>query len=82
MKRYFADLWARTRANLAKAHKSLTIWFNSLMGALVVGLPVAQDSLPQLQDYLPANLYHYLMGALVLGNILLRFKTSVALADK
>jgi hypothetical protein len=33
-------------------------------------------------DYLPANLYHYLMGALVVGNIFLRFKTTTALANK
>ncbi len=79
---YLKDLAAGIRADLKGAKKSLTIWFNSLMGAVVVALPMAQDSLPQLQDYLPANVYHYLMAALVVGNIILRFRTSSALADK
>ncbi len=76
------DLWPKLRADVAKAHKSLTIWFNSVMGAVVVVLPMAQDNFVQLQDYLPANLYHYLMGALVVGNIVLRFRTTTALAAK
>jgi hypothetical protein len=82
MKNELRGAWKKFQAGAARAHTSLTIWFNSLMGALVVGLPYAQDSLPQLQEYLPANLYHDLMGALVVGNILLRFKTDRALADK
>ncbi len=79
---WLLDLWAKLKADIVKAHKSLTIWFNSVMGVLVVALPAAQDSMPQLQDYMPANVYHYAMGVLVVGNILLRFKTSGALADK
>ncbi len=82
MKSYLLDLLKKLKADLVKAHKSLTIWFNSIMGMVVVGLPMAQDSLPQLQDYVPAGLYHYLMGALVVGNIILRFKTTSALAAK
>jgi hypothetical protein len=82
MKQYLKDLLGRIKADLVRAHKSLTIWFNSVMGLAVVGLPMAQDSLPQLQEYLPAGLYHYLMGALVVGNIILRFKTTTALAAK
>ncbi len=82
MKSWFIDLLAKLRADIVKAHRSLTIWFNSVMGVLVVALPAAQDSMPQLQDFVPANVYHYAMGVLVVGNILLRFKTSGALADK
>ncbi len=82
MSSYLKDLWHKIRADLMKVHKSMTIWFNSVMGAVVVGLPFAQGQLPQLQEYLPASLYHYLMGALIVGNILLRFKTNGALADK
>lgn len=82
MKAWLADAWQRIKADLVNAHRSLTIWFNSVAGAVVLALPVAQEQMPQLQDYLPANLYHYLMGALVLGNIILRFKTHSALADK
>lgn len=82
MKRWFIDLWARFRADLARAHKSMTIWFNGVIGATVVALPFAREQLPQLQGYLPADFYHYLMGAVVAGNIALRFKTTRALAAK
>ena len=82
MKGYLLDLSRRLRDDLKGARKSLTIWFNGVFGTLVVCLPLAQDQLPQLQAYLPAGLYHYLMGAVVLGNILLRFKTTKRLADK
>ena len=82
MKNWLQDLLFRLRHDAAKAHKSLTIWFNSVLGVAVVALPYAQEQLPQLQGYLPAGLYHYAMGLLIVGNIVLRFKTTSALADK
>lgn len=82
MKSWLLDKWDSFRADIARAHKSFTIWFNGVLGVAIVLLPVAQDQMPQLQDYLPANVYHYAMGALVVGNILLRFKTNCALAEK
>ncbi len=82
MKAYLKDLHTRFRADLAKAHKSLTLWFNGIAAALIAALPLAQEQLPQLQDALPANFYHELMVVVVAGNILLRFKTRSALADK
>jgi len=69
-------------AKLSNLHKSLTIWFNSLMGAVIIGLPDAQLAFPQLQSYLPPKLYHYLMGAVIVGNIALRFRTSKPLDQK
>ena len=82
MKGWLLDHWDAMRADIAKAHKSFTIWFNSLLGMAIVLLPTAQAQMPQLQGYLPANVYHYAMGMLVLGNILLRFKTDCALREK
>lgn len=70
------------KARIRRAHKSLTLWFNGLLGAVALTLPYAQDSLPQMQAYLPANVYHWLMGVVVAGNILLRFKTVADLAHK
>jgi hypothetical protein len=82
MKDWLKDLHTRVRADLAKAHKSLTLWFNGIAGTAVVVLPFAQEQLPQLRDYLDAGFYHALMGAVVAGNIILRFRTRTALADK
>lgn len=67
---------------LANIHKSVVIWFNSITGLVIISLPMAQDSFPQLQDYVPANWYHYIMGGLVAGNIMLRFKTNSGLEKK
>ena len=64
------------------ARKSLVIWFNTIVGTAVTLLPVAQESFPQLQEYLPANIYQWVMGALVVGNIILRFRTTLDLAHK
>lgn len=82
MKAWLQDTWTRFKANALKAHKSMTIWFNAIAGAAVVALPFAEEQLPQMQGYLPAHLYHDLMGVVVAANILLRFKTRAALADK
>lgn len=82
MKSFLKDVWIRFKADIVKAHKSLTIWFNSVMGILVVALPMAQDNFAQLQGYLPANFYHYFMGAVIIGNIVLRFRTSAPLSAK
>lgn len=81
MREYLKDLWLKIKADAARMHRSWTIWFNGI-GGIAALLPMASDQLPQLQDYLPDNFYHYAMVALVVGNILLRFKTTKALADK
>lgn len=70
------------RSRIAGARKSLTIWFNSVIGTVVTLLPVAQDQLPQLQPYIGPHFYQYMMGFVVGANILLRFKTTTDLKDK
>ncbi len=62
--------------------KSLTIWFNGVAASIIVGWPYLADSLPQLVDYLTPEAYKSLMGIVILGNILLRFKTNKPLDQK
>lgn len=69
-------------ARLRGAKRSLTIWFNGIAGALVLVLPVAQEVFPQMSGYIPQDTYRLLMGLIIAANILLRFKTTVDLADK
>jgi len=64
------------------ALKSLTVWFNSLAGLLVVALPDIQNTLPQLATYLGPDIYKYLALGVVLSNIALRAKTTKALSEK
>lgn len=62
--------------------RSFTIWFNSLAATVITALPYAQDALPQLAQYLGPNVYKVIAAVIVVGNILLRAKTSKALPDK
>jgi hypothetical protein len=64
------------------ARKSFTIWFNTLAGAVLFNMPMLQMSFPQMQDYLPHNIYQYSMGLIVVVNIFLRFKTNDSLENK
>lgn len=64
------------------AWRSLTIWLNGLILALLPALDYAKDSLPQLADYLTPEHYKTIMLAVVGLNIALRFKTNGSLADK
>ncbi len=82
MKGWVRDKVNAIRADLGKVHKSATIWFNGLIGSAIVVLPLAEEQLPQLRDYLPPSFYHLIMVVVIAGNIILRFKTNGALADK
>ena len=62
--------------------KSFTIWFNGIVGTLLAAVPILQSSLPDLAAMMPADSYKLLASALVIGNILLRIKTSTGLPDK
>ncbi len=74
--------WQMIKWRLQGSIRSLTIWVNGLFGALLLGLPDLQASLPQLQSYVPADAFRYAMGVVIVANILLRFKTNKDLAAK
>jgi hypothetical protein len=67
---------------IKNAWKSWTIWFNSSVAGVSLALPMLQDSFPQLQPYIPVDTFKYVMAALIIGNIFLRFKTTTSLAQK
>lgn len=67
---------------LRGAVRSLTIWVTGLFAGLTPALDYAQTQIPMLSTVLPANLYQWSFGALVVASILLRFKTKRALEDK
>lgn len=67
---------------LKGAWRSFTIWFNALLLAALPLYEAAKESLPDLQGYLPPDLYKWVGVAVVVGNILLRFKTRTDLAHK
>lgn len=68
------------------AARSWTIWFNGLLLAM---LPFATDILillpqllPEVKPYMPANAYEFMGKVVVIGNILLRFRTKSSLSSK
>lgn len=67
---------------LKRVHKSMTIWFNAIVATAVLSLPDMLAYAPQLKEYLPDDIYKQGMFLLVLGNFLLRIRTSKDLADK
>jgi hypothetical protein len=62
--------------------KSATLWFNSLVATLAVMLPDLMLQLPVLQPYLPTDVFKWMFLGTVVGNILLRIRTSTALGVK
>jgi hypothetical protein len=78
MKAYFQELLLKLKG----MYKSWTIWFNSMMALAMIAPPILSDSFPQLQSYLPEGVYKWASGALIIANIMLRFKTIKSLADK
>lgn len=79
---FLKDKLKSLRANLSKAHKSWTIQFNALVASVAAALPELVSLFPQMQEYIPADIYKTLMGVLVAGNILLRFRTNKPLSAK
>lgn len=56
--------------------ESWTIKFNSVVLALLPFFDYAQVSFPQLQPYVGADVYKVGMLVILVGNIILRFKTN------
>ncbi len=61
---------------------SLTIWFNGLLGIVWLFLPEILSTLPAIREYVDGNIYKTLMLVAVIGNMILRVKTTQDLANK
>lgn len=70
------------KAKIKGSIKSWTQRFNVAMGAVAIGIPQALSGFPQLKGYVPDQWYHYAIGTLVVGNFLLRFRTTTGLENK
>lgn len=70
------------KRKLKNSWKSLTIWFNGLALSALPLFEMFKDSLPSLGLYLDNDVYKYVGAAVVVGNIILRFKTDKGLHEK
>lgn len=67
---------------LKGALRSFTVWFNGLLLAALPLFEVAKEYLPELQTYVTPEVYKWVGLAVVVGNIMLRFRTSMPLEAK
>ena len=82
MLNWIKDKMKHIISDLKKAHRSITIWFNSVIASIFFLVPDAIAYFPQLQEYIPAPTYKTGMMILLVGNFMLRFKTTKSLRDK
>lgn len=75
-------MWLTFIDKLAGAKRSLTVWFNGVVGVVVPSLPMLGDNIPAMQPYLTQHLYQWIGGIVVFANIALRFKTTQPLENK
>lgn len=68
--------------DVAKIHRSVTVWFNSALAFVAFALPEVVAFLPQLREYVPEDNYKLLMAVALVGNFIIRFRTTKALRDK
>ena len=77
----------KLKEKAARSWKSFTIWFNGVMLSIVpfadTIIDFANETIPLLQNYITDKQFKTSMIVIVIvGNILLRFKTSKSLAEK
>lgn len=67
---------------LKGCYKSFVIWFNAITLSGMALLELFHDSLSELSQYIPDNLYKKIGLTVLIANIMLRFKTSKGLDEK
>lgn len=67
---------------LKRSWLSLTIWFNASLATVWLFLPELTSTLPAVKEYLDGDVYKKLMLLAIVGNMILRVKTTQDLANK
>jgi len=76
------DKWTDFKNDCKKAHKSLTVWFNGIIGTVLATWPFFADNIASMEPYLSDGAYRWIAGVLVGGNLFLRFKTTKPMRAK
>lgn len=67
---------------LKGAYKSVVIWFNGITLSLMSLFELFHESMPELSQYIPDNVYRVVGAVVLVVNIALRFKTRTGLENK
>lgn len=82
MKAWLSDAIKAAYKDIRALHKSWTIWFNGVGLTLIELLPYLAETFPELEAYVSPEFYKQATTVLIIGNILLRFKTRTTLREK
>ena len=72
----------RALKKIAGLRKSVTFYFNATFAALAAILPDLIQVIPELQPLVGPEVYRHLLILNILGNVLIRGRTSKPLEDK
>lgn len=72
----------RTLRKIAGLRKSFTFYFNATFAAVAAILPDLLQAIPELQPLVGPEVYKHLLIINILGNVLIRGRTSKPLEDK
>lgn len=79
-------MFKNLRVKLANSYKSATIKFNALMTVVLLNadhvVDSLKDNLPMVAQYLTSKVLQVVAIFILIGNIILRFKTNKGLEDK
>jgi len=70
------------KKRLKGAWYSLTMWFNASLATVWLFLPELTSTLPAVREYIDGDIYKKLMLLAIIGNMILRVKTTQDLANK
>lgn len=70
------------KKKIAGAWRSLTIWVNAVALAAIPAVQYASDHIEDVRALVGPDSFKVITGLLVVANIALRFRTSMALEDK
>lgn len=75
-------MWNKIKSYLVADWKKAYTWFSMQIAAIIIFLPMLAPYMPELAQYLPANWYQWLGGAIVLTRIIAQKKASDANSAK
>jgi hypothetical protein len=74
--------WANIKAHLLGALRSWTMWFHSIVATATLMVPVLEQQIPSIAQYLPGKAGQNMLLVVSVIGLLLRVKTATSLAAK
>lgn len=82
MKAWLRDKWTNFKADLARAHRSVTIWLGLVAELAVEFMPEIARAVTEMESYVLPETYKRAMQVIIFVNMMIRFRTTKALRHK